>query len=301
MVDWCKRQDNAVKVFGLVIGGCLWGGRKVLHWMFRVITLQRMAVMREQEFHADLVAVKAAGSDAVGLSLMRLRAGNLCLMQAMNDLSVAADHKLYTRDLFYHQEKAEPVVRKKKKDPNFGVRPDSDDPTAGKDIRIFDPEQETADQEDIPEMRRTHPPAHETEENAKATFIPAVVDIGPPSPKMRRMIDDVDAKLDKLWDWFKSFDRRSYLIHVQMGGAVNADWRDELVERYRFHLEVQRLYTEARNNFEKADAHLTHLFRSDADQVTHDQVVEVMQVLRQAWRALKKIVQDAKEINLPAM
>src|SRR5206468_9229306 len=114
-LEWCKRQPNAMAAIGYGIGGPLWLGRKCLELVFRVITLQRLAVSREQEFHADLVAVKAAGSDAVVLSLMRLRFGNLCLMQAVEDLSLAADHKLFTRDLFHHQDRAEPVVRKNKK------------------------------------------------------------------------------------------------------------------------------------------------------------------------------------------
>jgi Zn-dependent protease with chaperone function len=420
MVDWCKRQDNALKVFGYTIGSCLWVGRKALEWLFEVITLQRMVVMREQEFHADLCAVKAGGSDAVVLSLLRLRFGNLCLQQAVHDLSLAADHKLYTRDVFYHQEKAEAVVRRKKKDPKLGLRPHSDDPMAGKRLRLFDPDQEELDHEEIPEMRRTHPPAHELEENAKATFIPAVVDIrspwilfadaddlkerltykfyrmafrvpkgveladpervqeyidnehaettydekyhgvyddrklepgeiaelnqvvrespwaddridnvlaklydgckdkaeefaglhkelnaiqervvGRPSPKMRRMIDDIEKKIDRVWEWFKSFDRRVYLVHVQMAAAVNEEWRDDLVERYRFQMEVQRFYAEARSAFDKALCYLNAA--GQQRDLPPEFFAELMQVLRESWRTLKKIVQDAQTVNLPAM
>ena len=38
-------------------------------------------------------------------------------------------------------------------------------------------------------------------------------------------------------------DRRVYLIHVQMAGTVNREWKSELIERYRFQLEVQRLWS----------------------------------------------------------
>jgi Zn-dependent protease with chaperone function len=177
----CYKSENGLLILiGAVIGGPMWIGKKILELAFKAITLQRLAVSREQEFHADLVAVKAAGSDAVPLSLMRLRFGNICLSQAMDDLALAAEHKLYTRDIFYHQDKSEPVVRRARKDPNLGVRPESDNPMAGKKIRIFDPDREEEEHDEIPEMRRTHPPAHETEENAKETFIPAVVDIRSP-------------------------------------------------------------------------------------------------------------------------
>jgi Zn-dependent protease with chaperone function len=421
MIDWCKRQDNIFSVFGLVVGACLWVGRKVLEWILKVITLQRLAVMREQEFHADKVAVKAAGSDAVVLSLMRLRFGNLCLMQAIEDLRKAADHKLYTRDIFHHQERAEPIVRRLRKAPELGLRPDASDPMAGKTTRVFDPEQEELEHDEIPEMRRTHPPAHETEENAKETFIPAVVDIRSPwilfadtvdlkerlsykfyrmsmriprdteladpqevqqyidnehadttydpkyqgiyddrvlepgeladlnqlirespwgsdriekvfeklyhgargkaeeydelrkelatldntpgekSPRLKKKIKKLNDDIEHAWEWYKSLDRRVYLVHVQMAATVNGDWRDELVERYRFQLEVQRMYQEARFHQGKADAYASYLFNQNPDEVHPELVSEVMQVLRQAWRALKKIIQDARDVNLPAM
>lgn len=421
MINYCKRQENVVSIFGYLVGAPLWVGRKVLGWVLQAITLQRLAISREAEFHADLVAVKAAGSDAVGLSLMRLRFGNLCLMQALHDLSEAADRKLYTRDMFFHQERSEPVVRRKKKDPSLGARPVYDDPMDGKDHRVFDPDEEEWEYEDIPEMLRTHPPGHETEENAKATFVPAVVDIRSPwvlftdaadlkermtykfyrrvfkirkdtdleepekvqayidgehadttydprykgiyddrkldpgdiaelnqvvreSPwaedrinkvfeklyegaagkheeyeelredraalentpgqltgRMKRKIEKIEKRQDKVWEWFQSFDRRVYLVHVQMGQFVNREWADELVERYRFQMEIQRLYLEARYHQGKAYAFATFLFNLPQDEVHPDLMADVMQVLREAWRALKNILKDAREINLPAM
>jgi Zn-dependent protease with chaperone function len=418
-IAWCKRQEGAPAALGYTLGGLVWLGRKPLELVFKVITLQRLVVSREQEFHADLVAVKAAGSDAVPLSLMRLRFGNLCLMQAFEDLSLAADHKLFTRDLFHHQDRAEPTVRKNKKNPKLGERPVSDDPMAGKDVQIFDPEEEEEEHDEIPEMRRTHPPAHETEENAKATFIPAVVDTrspwvlftdadelkermtykfyrmafkvkknvelvdpaevqqfiddehaettydpkyqgiydgrplspgeisdltqmvrespwdedridkvfaklyegaggkneeyqelkkdkaalentpGRPSPRLKKKIKAIEKELDRHWEWFKSLDRRVYLCHVQMAAAVNPDWRDELVERYRFGLEIQKFYMDADHHAEKAFFFARVLF--DMENPHPEFVGDVMQILREAWRALKKIVQEARDINMPAM
>ena len=420
-VDWLKRQENVASAVGHTVGAFLWVGRKVLGWLLSVITLQRLAVSREAEFHADLVAVKAGGSDAVVLSLMRLRFGNLCIGQAYRDLSLAADHKLFTRDLFFHQERAEPVVRRQKKDPALGVRPPAGDPWAGKDTRVFDPDAEELEHDEIPEMRRTHPPAHETEDNAKATFIPGVVDDRSPwvlfadpdalkervtykfyrlamkirkdtpladpaavqrfidgehadttydakyqgvyddrplepgdllelnqlvrdspwpaaridavianlydgakgraeeydelrkekaalenapgdqTPRVKRKIKDIERQMDAAWEWYKSLDRKAYLVHVQMAALVTGGWREELVERYRFQAEVQRMYHEAKQHQEKAYAFATYLFNLPPDQTHPDFVGEVMQVLREARRALKKIVQDARDVNLPAM
>ncbi|MBX9581894.1 MAG: M48 family metalloprotease [Gemmataceae bacterium] len=416
-VNWAKRQDGAISLVGLGIGGMLWVGRKGLEWAFRAITLQRLVVSREQEFHADLVAVAAAGSEAVPLSLMRLRFGQVCLTQALNDLSVAMDHRLHTRDLFYHQEKAEPIVRRLRKAPTLGVRPDK----AGPEVRIFDPDEEEVEHDEIPEMRRTHPPAHETEANAKEQYVPGVVDGRPPwvlftdaaelrervtyklyrqvfkmkrdadlaepekvqeyidaehadttydpkyqgvyddrviesgdldeldeqvrtsawgpdridkvsdtlfagakgraeeyaelqkdraalentpgrkTPRLKRKLKKLAEESDKAWEWFQALDRRSYLVHVQAAAAVNPAWRTELADRYRFQQEVQRMFREARFHQEKSHAFASHLFNIPPDQVHPDLLAEVMQVLREARRALKKVLQDAREVNLPAM
>ena len=416
-VAWARRQEGVVGAVGLTVAGVLGAGRIVLDRVFRAITLQRLVVSREQEFHADLVAVAAAGSEAVVLSLMRLRFGQVCLEQAVEDLVVAMDHDLHTRDLFHHQERAEAVVRRRKKNPALGVRPAG----AGPDVRVFDPDEEEVEHDEIPEMRRTHPPAHETEENAKERYVVGVVDDRSPwdlfadaadlrdevthlfyrralkakrtatrsdpaavqafidaehadttydpkyqgvyddrviepgelgeleeqarkwpwpaakvdqtldtlykgakgraeeyadlqkdraalentpgrkGPRVRRRLKKLAAEGDRLWEWFKDLDRRSYLAHLQAAAAVNPAWRTELADRYRFQVEVQRMFQEARHHQEKAFAFATHLFGLPQEQVTADLLGEVMQVLREARRALRKVLQDARDVNLPAM
>jgi Zn-dependent protease with chaperone function len=419
MIDFCKRQENALAVFGYVIGAPIWVGRMVLGWLLKAITLQRLAVSREQEFHADSVAASVAGSDAVVHCLLRAEFGHICLMQALQDLSVAADHKLYTRDLYLHQDRSAAIVRRNKKDPKLGLPPELDSPHAGKRVVVFDREEEELEEEEIPPMWRTHPSNADREESVKEQFVPAVVDHrspwilftdaaelkervaykfyrmvhkirkdtelddpdkvqayidgehadttydpkyqgiyddrkldpgeiselnqiirespwdegrinkvfeklyegaagkheeydelhkekatlentpGRPSGRMKRKIEKVEKQLDKVWEWFQSFDRRVYLVHVQMGQYVNREWADELVERYRFQMEIQRLYLEARFHQGKAYAFANVLF--NVEDPHPEFVAEVMQVLRQAWRALKNILKDAREINLPAM
>src|SRR5262245_8393207 len=177
VIDWFKRQENFLYVFGSAIGGCLWLGRQVLWSMLKAITLQDRAVSREQEFHADLVAVSAAGSDAATHGLLRARFGMQCFIQAVDDLATAIDHKLYTNDLYLHQDRAAAVVRRKKKEPELGLPPALDYLTAGKNIKVFDAEQdELEDEDDTPPMWRTHPSDADREENAKETFVAAPLD-----------------------------------------------------------------------------------------------------------------------------
>jgi len=425
VILWCKNQQNVIAAFGHSIGACLWVGRKFLWWILKTITLQDRAVSREQEFHADLVAVSAAGSDASTHGLLRARFGMQCFMQAVDDLATAIDHKLYTNDLYLHQDRAAAVVRRKKKEPELGLPPALTHPTAGKDIKVFDAEQdELEDEDDTPPMWRTHPCDADREENAKETFVPAVLDhrspwilfkdpaelkermsykfyrmvfhipknadladalrvqeyidnehaettydpkyhgaydnrplepgdlqelntiikdspwtedrmekvyeklfdgcrehaeahtdlnkelnslnsnvVGKPSPKIKRMIKEMEEKRDTNWEWFKSFDRRVYLLHVQMAGQVNKEWKQELIERYRFQMTVQKFYEQALENFNKSDWYIGAYgaaMRNEI-QVPNDFGAEVIAVLRASWKTLKNIVQEARETNLPAM
>jgi Zn-dependent protease with chaperone function len=423
VVNWCKKQENAFAVVGYVIGAPLWLGRKVLEWFYKGITLQRLAVSREREFHADLVAVSAAGSNAVVHCLLRTEFGHQCFMQALNDMSTALDHKLYSNDMYLHQDRAAAVVRRKKKEPKLGLPPAMTSPTDGKNVEVFDAEEEEMEDE-VPPMWRTHPSNSDREKNAKEEFVPAVVDhrspwilfddaaelrermtykfyrmvfripknaeladavkvqrfidnehadttydpkykgayddrplepgdlaelngivrdnpwtdermekvleklydgceehaeahselykeeqslrsgiVGRPSSKMKKKLEQIKEKQDENWEWFKSFDRRVYLLHVQMAGQVDKELKDELVERYRFQLEVQRLYQESRAAFNKADAYLSAYAAAARGewQAPPDFPGEVIQVLRESWKALKNIIKDAREINLPAM
>jgi Zn-dependent protease with chaperone function len=423
VVNWCKRQDNAISLIGYAIGAPLWVGRKLLEWFYKAITLQRLAVSREREFHADLVAVSAAGSNAVVHCLLRTEFGHQCFMQALNDLATALDHKLYSNDMYLHQDRAAAIVRRKKKEPQLGLPPALKTDNDGKNVEVFDAEQEEMEDE-IPPMWRTHPSNSDREKNAKDQFVPAVVDhrspwilfdepadlkermtykfyrmvfkipknadladavkvqrfidnehadttydpkykgcyddrplepgelaelngiirdkpwdddrmekvlaklydgceehaeahselykemqslqssiVGRPSPKMKRKMEEIEKKQDENWEWFKSFDRRVYLLHVQMAACVDKELKDELVERYRFQLEVQRLYQESRNAFNKADAYLGAYAAASRGEINvgPDFAAEVIQTLREQWKVLKKIVKDARDINLPAM
>jgi hypothetical protein len=127
--------------------------------------------------------------------------------------------------------------------------------------------------------------------------------VGRPSPKVKRKLEELKEKQDENWEWFKSFDRRVYLLHVQMAAQADPESKDELVERYRFQLEVQRLYQESRAAFNKADNYLGAYAAAQRGeiQVPPDFPGEVIQVLREQWKALKNIIKTAKEINMPAL
>jgi hypothetical protein len=164
LAQW-RAQDIRVGIFGWILSGVVWMLRMALGGIFQVINFADRALSRQMEFNADLVAVSVTGSDALVHALSRLDFAGDCLGQAMHDLSAARDHKLYTRDLFYHQTHAGKYLRMQRKDDKLG-EPPALPPDAREKVSVFAP-----GEGGVPSMWATHPSNHDREENAKRHYV----------------------------------------------------------------------------------------------------------------------------------
>ncbi len=422
LIAWVRAQGSLGQLVGAPVAGGVWVARKFLGWSYKVTALQRLTVSREQEFHADLVAASIAGSDAVAHCLFAVEFGQRSFGRAWSDLGPAADHKLYTRDLYFHQTRAAAILRAEDADGGAGRKPTATKPAAGKDARVFaaPDDEEVPDEDETPPMWRSHPPNADREENVKEQYVAAPADARSPwllfrdadvlkermtyrlyrrvrsvpkgaelsdpeevqtyidderaettydkkyhgvydnrplepgdlaelerlcnerewpddrvdaalagvlagarthgarlggliaerdqldgkvnsqsPPKLKRLLREAQDAVDKEWEWFRTLDRRTYLAHVQAAGKLDPIWRDDLVERYRFQLAVQRLHGEARDQERKVGMFLALLFRTSDPHP--DLVTEGFHAFRQGWRTLKTLLADARDIDLPAM
>ncbi len=180
--DWFDRTVDSLKSVHhavAVVGWVLWSGVASFRWMvekfFGLIAFQRFTVRQEQEFHADRVAASLAGSNAIVHTLYRLGAASEAFGMATTDLRKAADHKLYTADIYFHHHGAMDILRRKKKDPYLGKPPTLNVPEEGRLIQVFDPEID----EDPRDDGDYHPPNYEREENVKKEFVAAAEDTRP--------------------------------------------------------------------------------------------------------------------------
>lgn len=415
---WRKRGS----LFGKLLYGMGWLIRSPLILVYKLYAKLDHDLDREREFHADRVAASLAGSNSATHLLLRARYAAETYMAAVGDLLKAADHKLYSSDLYYHQHAAGDILRKRKRDPEFGRPPKLTHPLDGRKVQVFDPE--TADDHPPDDY---HPSDHEREEHMKSPFVAADDDersawilfddpvelrermtyklyrtndvirkgtpLGDPrevqrfidgehhettydamyegayddrmltpgdldeldelirkepwedarlatvfeklyhglkdrvedrqdlmkeltavrkeaggamSKKTKKIIRDLEKDLDEANDWFRTLDRRVYLVYVQMSYRIgdNAAY-EELVNRYRFHMAVQGIYKTARYHFDEAEFHLLTfnvLEGMDVPPEVKDAFVgELMLVFRAARKALKEVLREARAINMPAM
>jgi Zn-dependent protease with chaperone function len=170
MVAALRGTDIRIAIFAWCFTSVLWTLRKTLQGLFRVINFASSALSRQMEFNADLVAVSVSGSDALVHGLARLDLATDALGQAWNDLTVAAEHQLYSRDLFYHQTRAAEYLRSLRKDSRLGEPPMLPEDLR-KVVQVFQPEDIGA-----PKMWATHPSNYDREVNAKRHYIRSPID-----------------------------------------------------------------------------------------------------------------------------
>ncbi len=165
MARW-KNSDIRLAVFGLALGLVIGSLRLMLKGCYQVINIFHASLSRQMEFHADLVSVSVAGSNGIVNALSKLDQASTALEQAYEQLQGAADHDLYSRDIFFHQKKNSETLFKKmsaEEKASFGT-------SKGKDL-IF-----KADDDTIANMYASHPPNPDRETNAKRVFIDAPKD-----------------------------------------------------------------------------------------------------------------------------
>jgi transposase/Zn-dependent protease with chaperone function len=147
--------------------------RALLKVAFRVLHRAHLSLRRQMEFNADLVAVSVAGSDAPVYVLLQGNFCQDCLQQASQELALAADQELLTRDLFFHQQRAGDRLRAAADNPNLGRRPEpSADSTRPADV--FQPGETST-----LAMWADHPSQYDREQNAKRRYFQSPPDDRP--------------------------------------------------------------------------------------------------------------------------
>jgi Peptidase family M48 len=187
-VDRWSEQDIRIAFPALGLKLALAGVRKMLGGLYHGLNVLHLSLSREMEFNADNVAIRLTGSDAPIHVLARLPFAAECLADAASSLSAAADHELFTDDLFYHQSRSAERLRRVRKKPRLGLPPDH----ASEDEWVFRPEKD-----DLAEKYSTHPSDHAREQNAKRDYVPGPRDDRSPwilfrgATDLRREVTDI--------------------------------------------------------------------------------------------------------------
>jgi Zn-dependent protease with chaperone function len=164
-VETWSQQDLRISFPAWGLKGVLWAVRKLLAGTYQGLNLLHLSLSRQLEYNADNVAVRVAGSDALIHGLARLEFASECLADAAQSLDAAADHNLFTDDLFSHQTLAAGRLRRLRKEERAGLPPELPENPVEK-VQVFQPIDDG-----IPERYRSHPTDYMREQNAKRLYI----------------------------------------------------------------------------------------------------------------------------------
>ncbi len=162
-------------IANILCGTRVLGLHRLMQFFFILVVKLHRGLMREMEFHADLVAVSVAGSDATTNLLYKCLWAQLCFNRALHDLDTARDHDLYSDDVFLQQRRAGAFLREQHKDPTLG-----DPPPMHQDrqstYQLFRPDR---NQNEVAAMWADHPSNFDREINAKIRYVrcPIVVNL----------------------------------------------------------------------------------------------------------------------------
>jgi len=169
ILNFAKSVDIRITIVVWVFMGVLWLVRKGLELLFKAINIFSLSLGRQMEFNADRIGVSVAGSDAMVHALLRSGFADQAFRQMNADLWSAADHQLYSRDIFHHQLPAADLLRRRTKNPKLGERPSE----RGQAVEVFGAGQGELG---IPLMWSTHPSNRDREKNAKDIYLSAEPD-----------------------------------------------------------------------------------------------------------------------------
>ena len=150
VIDWCKRQDNVVLGRSGYVDRRLPVGRaEDPRMVLKAITLQRLRCRASRS--STPTSSRSAPPAATPSTHCLLRPGSACSASSRRSTTSPprCDHKLYTNDLYLHQDRAAAVVRRQKKEPELGLPPALKSPNAGQGRRrCSTPKQEEIEDED---------------------------------------------------------------------------------------------------------------------------------------------------------
>jgi Zn-dependent protease with chaperone function len=106
--DWMVRASDmpVVSAFLVPLQMLVDGTRAMFKWLFALLHLAHRGLAWQMEYHADLVGVGAAGSEAVARLERKSGVAQAALNVCTQELVLASEQGLFTRDLFYHQQLA---------------------------------------------------------------------------------------------------------------------------------------------------------------------------------------------------
>jgi hypothetical protein len=114
-----------------------------------------------------------------------------------------------------------------------------------------------------------------------------------------RLLKQVEGEIEQDFNTMHTHDQQSLRVHYAMAVQVGDAERQDLEERYRFHLAIQEMHTTLVAHSRYIESLLTAM--SGRRQVSSDEFQQTLAALRDAHNTLAKTLANASQLCLPAL
>jgi len=118
----------------------------------------------------------------------------------------------------------------------------------------------------------------------------------------KKLLKKLDEQLKEDYEWLSSFDRRVFLVHANLAHKYDSDAWDEMIQRYRFQIGIQRINLELDSQLHLVEAGYQELFEKPRQEpITQDYFESMASLFKAARKTLKTMLKDCQEIEVPVL
>jgi Zn-dependent protease with chaperone function len=117
----------------------------------------------------------------------------------------------------------------------------------------------------------------------------------------RRLLKKVDKELKTDFEWLKELDKRVFLTYFQMALHLGQDVGEDLFKRYRFHMQLQKVWQELKNQEDPVENAFTFLCNLQTAKLDEDHFQAALKIFRDAHKVLKECLRDSEDMMIPVL
>jgi Zn-dependent protease with chaperone function len=117
----------------------------------------------------------------------------------------------------------------------------------------------------------------------------------------KRLLRKVERELEEDAEWLADHDERVFVTYFQMALHLSQETAEDLLKRYRFHLDLQAIWRELREQEGPVGAAVAWMNEQSADRADPDYFDAVLSIFRAAHQALREALKSAEAMKIPPL
>jgi Zn-dependent protease with chaperone function len=117
----------------------------------------------------------------------------------------------------------------------------------------------------------------------------------------KRLLRKVEKELEQDQKWLADIDKRVFMSHFQMALHVSQEVAEELFKRYRFHLELQKIWRALKDQDAPVGAAVNFLQNLKTSRLDSNYFQEALSIFREAHHALRDALKSSEDMTIPAL